>query len=124
MAVRIRMKMMGRKHRPYFRIVAIDSRQPRDGRIIEVTLPSRLLVGGADTSAAAAKLGLGLVQAPRYRFLDDLASGALVEVLADFPPAPMPLSVLYPSNRQLSPRVRVFIDWLVETIGSRLLGTS
>jgi small subunit ribosomal protein S16 len=27
--------MMGRKHRPYFRIVAIDSRQPRDGRIIE-----------------------------------------------------------------------------------------
>ena len=34
-AVRIRMKMMGRKHRPYFRIVAIDHRQPRDGRIIE-----------------------------------------------------------------------------------------
>ena len=29
------MKMMGRKHRQYFRIVAIDSRQPRDGRIIE-----------------------------------------------------------------------------------------
>ena len=35
MAVRIRMKRLGRKHRPYFRIVAIDSRQPRDGRIIE-----------------------------------------------------------------------------------------
>lgn len=35
MAVRIRMKMMGRKHRPYFRIVAIDSRQPRDGRVLE-----------------------------------------------------------------------------------------
>ncbi len=35
MAVRIRMKMMGRKHRQYFRIVAIDGRQPRDGRIIE-----------------------------------------------------------------------------------------
>jgi small subunit ribosomal protein S16 len=34
-AVRIRMKMMGRKHRPYFRIVAIDSRQPRNGRVIE-----------------------------------------------------------------------------------------
>ena len=29
------MKLMGRKHRPYFRIVAIDARQPRDGRIIE-----------------------------------------------------------------------------------------
>ena len=35
MAVRIRMKMMGRKHRQYFRIVAIDARQPRDGRILE-----------------------------------------------------------------------------------------
>ena len=35
MAVRIRMKKMGRKHRIYFRIVAIDSRQPRDGRVIE-----------------------------------------------------------------------------------------
>ena len=35
MAVRIRMKMMGRKHRQYFRIVAIDSRQPRDGRVLE-----------------------------------------------------------------------------------------
>jgi len=29
------MKMMGRKHRHYFRIVAIDKRQPRDGRVIE-----------------------------------------------------------------------------------------
>jgi small subunit ribosomal protein S16 len=34
-AVRIRMKMLGRKHRQFFRIVAIDSRQPRDGRILE-----------------------------------------------------------------------------------------
>ncbi len=35
MAVRIRMKMTGRKHKHFFRIVAIDSRQPRDGRILE-----------------------------------------------------------------------------------------
>jgi len=34
-AVRIRMKQMGRKHRHYYRIVAIDHRQPRDGRVIE-----------------------------------------------------------------------------------------
>ena len=92
----------------------------RDGSVIEIALPARVLVGGADTSAAAALLGLGLYQAPRYRFADDLASGALVEVLADFPPMPTSLSVLYPSNRQLSPRVRVFVDWLVETIGPRL----
>lgn len=35
MAVRIRMKQMGRTHRHYYRIVAIDGRQPRDGRVIE-----------------------------------------------------------------------------------------
>jgi small subunit ribosomal protein S16 len=29
------MKMMGRKHRHYFRIVAIDHKQPRDGRVLE-----------------------------------------------------------------------------------------
>ena len=93
-----------------------------DARVIEVALPARVLTGGADTCAAAARLGLGLAQAPRYRFADDLVAGTLVEVLADFPPTPTPLSVLYPSNRQLSPRVRVFIDWLVETVSPRLDG--
>lgn len=92
----------------------------RGGEVIEVLLPARVLVGGADTSAEAARLGLGLVQAPRYRFADDLATGRLVEVLADFPPTPTPVSVLYPSSRQLSPRVRVFIDWLVETVGPQI----
>lgn len=35
MAVRIRLKRMGRRHRPFFRICAMDSRAPRDGRVIE-----------------------------------------------------------------------------------------
>jgi small subunit ribosomal protein S16 len=34
-AVKIRMKMMGRKHRPFYRICAVDGRNPRDGRVIE-----------------------------------------------------------------------------------------
>ncbi len=33
--VRIRMKSLGRRHRPFFRICAIDSKRPRDGRAIE-----------------------------------------------------------------------------------------
>ncbi len=33
--VQLRMKMLGRKHRPFFRICAIDSRRPRDGRPLE-----------------------------------------------------------------------------------------
>ena len=34
--VRIRLKRMGRRHRPFYRVVAADSRAPRDGRHIEV----------------------------------------------------------------------------------------
>lgn len=35
MAVRLRMKKMGRKHQPFFRVVAVDQRAARDGRVIE-----------------------------------------------------------------------------------------
>lgn len=35
MTVRIRMKKMGRRHRPFFRICAMDVRSPRDGKVIE-----------------------------------------------------------------------------------------
>lgn len=35
MAVRIRMKKLGRRHRPFYRICAIDARSPRDGKAIE-----------------------------------------------------------------------------------------
>lgn len=35
MSVRIRMKMLGRKHRAFFRICALDQRRPRNGRVLE-----------------------------------------------------------------------------------------
>ena len=35
MAVRIRMKKFGRRHRPFYRICAMDARSPRDGRVLE-----------------------------------------------------------------------------------------
>jgi DNA-binding transcriptional LysR family regulator len=91
-----------------------------NGKVREVTLPTRILVSNSDTAIGAAQLSLGLTQAPRHRLTADLAAGRLVEVLADFPPAPTPISLLYPSNRQLAPRVRVFIDWLVDVLGPRL----
>jgi DNA-binding transcriptional LysR family regulator len=80
-----------------------------------VTLPSTVTVTGAETNLTLARLGLGLIQVPRYHVAADLAAGKLVEVLKAFPPTPSPVSLLYPHNRQLSPRVRVFIDWLAAT---------
>lgn len=79
-----------------------------------VMLPSLLTVNGADTYKEAAIQGLGLIQVPRYAVARELAAGTLVECLPDTPPAASPVHVLYPRNRQLSPRVRVFIDWVAK----------
>lgn len=84
-----------------------------DGSIRHISLPGRLTVASADSYVATARLGLGLIQVPRYHVAADVATGTLVPVLEHCPPSPTPVSLLYPQNRQLSPRVRVFIDWLV-----------
>jgi DNA-binding transcriptional LysR family regulator len=84
-----------------------------DGVVRNVNLPAPVAVNAAESLVAAGRLGLGLIQVPRYHIESDLERGTLVPVLPDFPPTPTPVSLLYPPNRQLSPRVRVFTDWLV-----------
>lgn len=84
------------------------------GVVRQIRLPGRLTVNNSDTMADLARRGFGLIQAPRYRFEQDLANGVLVEVLRDFPPPPTPLTALCPQNRQLAPRLRVFLDWVVK----------
>lgn len=83
-----------------------------DGRVTNVQLGAVVSVTGADLYTGSAVAGLGLVQVPRYRVVNELADGRLKVLLADFAPPPMPVSVLYPQNRQLSSRVRVFTQWL------------
>ncbi|MGF6371810.1 DNA-binding transcriptional LysR family regulator [Paraburkholderia sp. RAU6.4a] len=85
-----------------------------DGRDAALVLPSAVSVSGAELYTGAALAGLGIVQVPRYRVDGELAAGRLRVILADYPPPPMPVSVLYPQNRQLSSRVRVFAQWLRE----------
>ncbi|CAN5402754.1 LysR family transcriptional regulator [soil metagenome] len=87
------------------------------GAVRHVTLPVTVTVNSADNYASMARLGFGLAQVPRYRVADELAAGTLIEVLPKHPPTPSCVSLLYPRNRQLSPRVRVFIDWLVKAFG-------
>jgi len=85
-----------------------------DGMVRKIMLPSTVSVNGAETYLAAAKLGLGLIQIPRYRGDIAVQAGELVEVLPAYPPTSTPVSLLYPRNRQLSPRVRVFLDWVAK----------
>lgn len=80
--------------------------------VVEYHLKARISVTGADLYTGAAVSGLGLVQVPKYRIAQELAEGRLIIVLMQAPPPPMPVSVLYPQNRQLSARVRVFTQWL------------
>jgi DNA-binding transcriptional LysR family regulator len=91
-----------------------------DGELKQFTLPASVSVTGVEAYAAAAKAGLGLVQAPRYRIRNELEAGSLRVVLADTPPPALPVSILYPQTRQLSPRVRAFADWLKQTMAVAL----
>jgi DNA-binding transcriptional LysR family regulator len=73
-----------------------------------------LTVTGAEIYTSAAIAGFGLIQVPRYRIEDQLKKDLLRVVLPDLAPPPMPVSVVYAQSRHLSPRVRVFVDWIHE----------
>lgn len=97
------------------RAVPLEFRVGRE--VVERLLPARVSVTGVDLYTGAALSGLGIVQVPRYRIVQELAAGSLREVLPDCPPPPMPVSVVYPQSRQLSARVRVFSQWLAAQLG-------
>jgi DNA-binding transcriptional LysR family regulator len=87
------------------------------GKLHEVPLPAIMSVTGTESYLATALLGFGLVQIPRFHGEKQLADGTLVQVLPHHPPPPVPVSLLYLRNRQLSPRVRIFIDWTMRAFG-------
>ena len=94
-----------------------------DGGVRLISLPVSVTVTAAATNANLARLGLGLVQVPRYRVAHELETGELVEVLAGHPPADTPVYLIYPDGRQLPPRVRSFTDWASTTIAAGLAGS-
>lgn len=83
-----------------------------DGKVREYDLGGWLTVNYAESYVVGALQGCGLIQLPRFHVEDDLRSGRLVEVLADFAGPGFPITALYPHRRQLSPRVRIFLDWV------------
>jgi len=89
------------------------------GTLRSLSLPTTLSVTGTESFLAATLLGLGIAQIPRFHAQADLERGTLVQLLADCPPPSVPVSLLYPPNRQLSPRVRVFLDWAVREFAHR-----
>jgi DNA-binding transcriptional LysR family regulator len=83
-----------------------------------ITLPAPVSVTGTESYLATALLGFGIFQVPRFHAEKHLATGDLVQILPDNLPPSMPVSLLYPPSRQLSPRVRVFVDWAARRFGN------
>jgi LysR family transcriptional regulator, regulator for bpeEF and oprC len=89
-----------------------------DGEVHNLMLKGRVAVTNAEAYQACCEQGLGLIQAPRYNLQRQLKDNSLVVLLPKFPPPPMPVSILYPHHRQLSPRVRVFVEWVAQRLAS------
>ncbi|WP_263281203.1 LysR family transcriptional regulator [Psychrobacter pacificensis] len=64
----------------------------------------------------AALKGLGIVQLPDYYVQKHLASGALVSLLDDYREPKESIWAIYPHNRQLSPKIRLLVDYLAERL--------
>ena len=84
------------------------------GDVRPINLPKWVAVNSSDGYFAACEAGYGLIQAPHYHAVRQLAEGTLVQVLPQLAVPKLALTALYPPHRQLSQRVRVFVDWLVE----------
>ncbi len=85
-----------------------------DEKAVDVSISSIISVNDSDAYLACGLQGIGMIQLPRYMVTPHLQTGALREILAPWAPAPMPISVAYLYNRHLSPKVRVFVDWVTE----------
>jgi DNA-binding transcriptional LysR family regulator len=89
------------------------------GRLQRIEMAAPFSVTGPESYLLGVQLGLGMAQVPRFHIERDLARGALIELLADTPPPSAPVTLLYPRSRQLSPRVRVFLDWAAQAFATR-----
>jgi DNA-binding transcriptional LysR family regulator len=73
-----------------------------------------LLADDMESVARLAIDGAGIAQVPAYLVDKALANGALQEVLADFRPPAVTCSVLYLDRRFVAPRIRAFVDFVVD----------
>lgn len=87
-----------------------------NGRRQTFRVQGRMRCSTAAPLAEAAMRGMGLAQLPDYYVAAYLENGALVEVLADYAEPEEGIWALYPHNRQLSPKVRLLVDFLADSL--------
>jgi LysR family transcriptional regulator for bpeEF and oprC len=89
----------------------------KDGLRIQTTLRGHIALDDENSYVAAAEAGLGVAQIPAFVLKNALEQGSLELLLGDWFAEPAPLNVVYPQNRHLSSKIRVFVDWVAELFG-------
>ncbi|MDE2289490.1 MAG: LysR family transcriptional regulator [Burkholderiales bacterium] len=82
-----------------------------------LALPGAVQVNNVRTYHAAGLAGIGLIQAGHAALAQHLETGALVEVLPELRPAPLPAWLVVAHRRNLSQRVRAFMGWIEAVAG-------
>jgi DNA-binding transcriptional LysR family regulator len=93
---------------------AVPMNFKRGGKKVEVVGTRTVGVNESNAHLAAGIAGLGVIQTFVSIAKPHVESGALVPILQDWQPTPYPFYVVYPPNRYLSNRLRVFIDWIAD----------
>jgi LysR family transcriptional regulator, regulator for bpeEF and oprC len=88
----------------------------KDGEEILVDGRYHCSVNDARSFVAAAVAGHGIAQLPDFMVREELKRGDLVPLLTEWSADTIPLYIVYPPNRHLSNKVRVFVDWLVRLL--------
>jgi LysR family transcriptional regulator for bpeEF and oprC len=81
---------------------------------VPVQMQGNIAVNQSEAYLSCGLEGLGLLQLSAYNVIPYLASGQLVSVLQTIQAPPLPVSLMFPHNRHLSPTVRAFVDWASE----------
>jgi LysR family transcriptional regulator for bpeEF and oprC len=86
----------------------------REGERFQIRVPGRIAVNDADAYIAASLSGMGIAQMSLFAAQPMLLSGQMEMVLEDWCVDPVPVHIVYPQNRHLSAKVRVFVEWIAE----------
>jgi LysR family transcriptional regulator for bpeEF and oprC len=85
-----------------------------NGESRDMKMNGGLAVNDADAYVMCGVNGAGIIQAPLFMLASHVEAGDLKEILAPWKVRSMPLSAVYPHNRHLAPKVRVFVEWVAE----------
>ncbi len=86
----------------------------RDGERIQVPMPGVIALNDSNAYVQAGLAGLGVIQMTDYLLLQHVREGRMVQVLPDWTTDALPIHIVYPQNRHLSAKVRVFVEWVAE----------